>query len=50
VTQTRVPIHLVWELPQFAAFMRRCRIARVIAWDGRGWGEHLSSDPCGPRA
>jgi class 3 adenylate cyclase len=42
-TQTRVPIDLMWEFPQFAAFMEALgRIARVIVWDGRGFG---ASDP-----
>jgi class 3 adenylate cyclase len=43
VTQSRFPIDLMWELPQLASFMEALgRMARVIVWDGRGFG---ASDP-----
>jgi class 3 adenylate cyclase len=43
ITQLRVPIDLMWEFPQCAAFMEVLgRMARVIVWDARGFG---ASDP-----
>jgi class 3 adenylate cyclase len=43
--QSRAPIDLIWEQPQFAAFMEALgRMARVIVWDARGAG---ASDPPG---
>jgi class 3 adenylate cyclase len=43
VSQSRFPIDLMWDLPQLAGFMETLgRMARVIAWDARGWG---ASDP-----
>ena len=43
VTQSRFPIDLMWDLPQLAAFMEALgHMARVIAWDHRGYG---ASDP-----
>jgi class 3 adenylate cyclase len=43
VSQPRFPIDLMWDLPQLAGFMEALgRMARVIAWDARGWG---ASDP-----
>jgi class 3 adenylate cyclase len=43
VSQGRFPIDLMWELPQLAGFMEALgRMARVIAWDQRGYG---ASDP-----
>jgi class 3 adenylate cyclase len=43
VSQSRFPIDLMWDLPQLAGFMEALgRMARVIAWDARGWG---ASDP-----
>jgi len=43
VTQARFPIDLMWDLPQLAGFMEALgRVARVIAWDHRGFG---ASDP-----
>ena len=39
ITQFRFPIDLMWELPQLAGFMEALgQMARVIAWDGRGYG------------
>ena len=39
----RFPIDLIWEWPHLAAFMEALgRLARVITWDGRGFG---ASDP-----
>jgi class 3 adenylate cyclase len=43
LTQTQVPIDLMWEFPQCAVFMEALgHMARVIAWDPRGIG---GSDP-----
>ena len=43
ITQSRFPIDLMWDLPQLAGFMEALgRMARVIAWDARGYG---ASDP-----
>jgi class 3 adenylate cyclase len=43
VAPNSVPIDLMWQFPQFAVFMEALgRMARVIAWDSRGFG---SSDP-----
>jgi class 3 adenylate cyclase len=43
VTSNSVPIDLMWLYPQLAAFMDALgRVARVIAWDARGFG---ASDP-----
>ena len=39
----RFPIDLIWERPHLATFMEALgRLARVITWDGRGFG---ASDP-----
>jgi len=43
VTQARFPIDLMWDLPQLAGFMEALgHMARIIAWDHRGFG---ASDP-----
>jgi class 3 adenylate cyclase len=43
VAPNQVPIDLIWVYPQLAAFMEALgRMARVIAWDSRGFG---GSDP-----
>src|SRR5215472_5787028 len=43
VSPGRIPIDLMWQFPQLAAFMEAlARMARVIAWDARGFG---GSDP-----
>jgi class 3 adenylate cyclase len=43
IPQNRVPIDLIWEWPHLATFMEALgRLARVITWDGRGFG---ASDP-----
>ena len=43
IPQNRFPIDLIWEWPHLATFMEALgRLARVITWDGRGFG---ASDP-----
>jgi class 3 adenylate cyclase len=43
LTSNQIPIDLMWEFPQSAVFMEALgRMARVIAWDARGFG---ASDP-----